>query len=449
MAATLLVVAALAVQLTRAHLRSELDRRLASAVESFREGPAKRIDGPESLGDEGRKWLSAQAFPQGQVAAIRMTSGEVLTSSGGIDLRNVDESLTLLTASEAKWWNLESTSGGVRALTSPLLIRGNQEGTLVVAATEAEVDRTLSALLSRIAWSAALGSIFAAAVGYTAVRRTMRPLTKMSAEVEDIKDSVDLSKRIDYQGPEDEVGRLALAFNEMLSRLEGAFQTKRQFLADASHELRTPLTVARGRIELEAERDPEGRANLESSIDELDRMGRIVEDLLLLARLDEGVSLSIRPVELDLIVREAILRGLRGNQTLHSPKPRVQVEPGLYVLADPDRLLQVMTNLVTNVLKHAGPQASLSIEASSNESRVSIEVVDDGSGIPPEELPLVFERFFRGKSSQPAASGGGSGLGLAIVASLVKAMGGATRAESEPGEETRITVELPKAQAPN
>jgi signal transduction histidine kinase len=261
----------------------------------------------------------------------------------------------------------------------------------------------------------------------------------MSREVASIEESDDLSKRLSGRGPRDEVGRLAEAFDGMLERLQEAFMSQRRFLSDASHELRTPMTVVRGQLEL-LSMDVEsaaGRRSMAIAIEELDRMGRIVEDLLLLARLDEGMRLAEEPVEVELVVGEALLRGMLSG----SGDVTVNVSPGLTVTADPDRVLQVLTNLVTNAVRH-GSNAPIGIFARREGPMVKIEVSDRGPGISPEDLPHVFERLYRGSKARSQAPGG-AGLGLAIAASLVKAMGGTIEVDSTTGLGTTFTVTLP------
>src|SRR5207249_3605494 len=159
----------------------------------------------------------------------------------------------------------------------------------------------------------------------------------------------DLARRLQLADAPGEVGELATAFDRMLARLQQAFDSQRRFLADASHELRTPLTVVRGQLELLADQLDGGRRGLlRQTEQELDRMARIVEDLLLLARLEEGMQLRSEPVELELVLREAHLRAM----LIALRAARVEAEPGLYARADAERLLQVLTNLVANAVKH-------------------------------------------------------------------------------------------------
>ena len=444
-AAALLAVFGLTTQIARHHLAAALDERLRASVDSFRAGPAGRVTAPGQLPAEATRWLSAQAFASDEVVAVHPVGGDVLTSTGGLDLRDLPPDL--LNADRTRWWDLSTRDGPVRALTVPLLLGGRRIGTLVAAASRVPVDATLRALLSSIAWASAVGLAFATLLAFGAVRRTLGPLLRMSRQVDEIHAAGDLTRRVGPLGPRDEVGRLGEGFNRLLGRLDDAFRSQRRFVSDASHELRTPLTVARGQIELAlAEFAPEA---LTAAVVELDRMGRIVEELLLLARLDEGLPLRREPVEVELVVEEALLRGLRlpaptgsagGAGAARAERPaRVDAEPGLFALADPDRLLQVVSNLVVNAVQHAGDAATLTITTRRTGAEVAIEVTDTGPGIRPEDLPHVFDRFYRGTGR------GGAGLGLAIADSLTRAMAGRLAVRSTVGEGTAFTVHLPAA----
>jgi two-component system OmpR family sensor kinase len=381
---------------------------------------------------------------------VHTVGGDVVTSTGGLDLRDLPQAAELLNAGETRWWDLQSRRGPVRALTVPLLLDGRLIGTLVVAASRAAVDTTLRALLSAIGWASGVGLIFATVLAFAAVRRALRPLLRMSRQVDEIHASGDLTRRVGPPGPRDEVGRLAEGFNRLLTRVDDAFRSQRRFVSDASHELRTPLTVARGQIELAltdgGPRDP-AADTLGAAVVELDRMSRIVEELLLLARLDEGLPMRREPVEVELVVEEALLRGLRlavsaGGPDRKPPRAEVDAEPDLYALADPDRLLQVVSNLVVNAVQHAGDQAQLALAVRRTGDEVVIDVSDTGPGIAPEDLPHVFDRFYRA-----TARAGGAGLGLAIADSLTRAMSGRLAVRSVVGEGTTFTVRVPAAPA--
>jgi len=229
----------------------------------------------------------------------------------------------------------------------PLVLRGQPSGTLLVAATTTGVEQTVDHLLSAVAWASGLGLAFAVALAFVSVRKTLQPLSRMAAEIDAIEPRGALPDCLaaTVDAPADEVGRVADAFDSLLVRIDEAIASQRRFISDASHELRTPLTVARGQLELVGRLDdPDADRSVRLALEELDRIGSTVEELLLLARLDEGLPLAREAVEADLTLREAALRGMllgQGDIVVDAPE-------GLSVIADPDRLLQVVSNLTGN-----------------------------------------------------------------------------------------------------
>ncbi|MDQ1507495.1 MAG: two-component system, OmpR family, sensor kinase [Actinomycetota bacterium] len=462
-AATVLVVAGVAARLMRDDLGASLDRRLGSAATSFREGPASRVADPAQLTAEARRWLAVQAHAEDEVIAVRTAGGDVLSTSGGLDLGAVGRGDELLAATTAKWWTVPGPNGTghLRALTVPLVRRGQPSGTLLVAATTTGVERTVDHLLSAVAWASGLGLAFAVALAFVSVRKTLQPLSRMAAEIDAIEPRGALPDCLaaTVDAPADEVGRVADAFDSLLVRIDEAIASQRRFISDASHELRTPLTVARGQLELVGRLDdPEADRSVRLALEELDRIGSTVEELLLLARLDEGLPLAREAVEADLTLREAALRGMllgQGDIVVDAPE-------GLSVIADPDRLLQVVSNLTGNALRHGGPGVTVTLSARPEPARpqparpdparpdparaVTIDVADTGPGIPAADLSHVFDRFYRGSAARRGVPGG-AGLGLAIVASLVEAMGGTISVSSRVGEGTTFSIRLPAADA--
>ena len=439
-AATLLVVAGLAYDLTRRQLARDFDTQLQATVGSFERAALQNLESPEDLFGRAKHWLEEQALPPGRIVAVR-SDGRVLSTPGPLDLRTQPGGPALLRSAESGFSNLEAGGTPIRALTVPLRVDGRSAGTLVVAGATSDVHRGMSALLFAIWWATGVGVAMATLLGLAAIRRTLRPLKRISKSVETIQTTGDLSRRVGGTGPMDEVGRLAVAFDRMLAKLEDGFRSQQRFLSDASHELRTPITVARGRLELLQEATPAGRETVAPVVEELDRIGRIVENLLLLARLDEGMALSIERVEVELILREALLRGMVTGPS----EATVDADPGLYVFADSERLLQVLTTLVRNAVQHAGEGARLSLVAHGRGTEVDLFVTDTGTGIPAEDLPHVFERFYRGSTARHHTPTG-AGLGLAISASLVEAMNGSISVESKPGKGTTFTISLPRAE---
>jgi len=443
-AATVLVVAGVAARLMRDDLGASLDRRLEAAATSFRQGPAGRVADPAALAAEARRWLAVQAHGPDEVIAVRTAAGDVLSTSGGLDLGRLERSDELLASPTARWWTVEAAGGAgrVRALTVPLLRGDRPQGTLLVAATTASADRTVEHLLSAVAWASAIGLAFAVALAFVSVRRTLRPLSRMAAEIDAIEPRGELPAGLaaTVDAPADEVGRVADAFDSLLARIDEAIASQRRFISDASHELRTPLTVARGHLELVGRlEDPDADRSVRLALEELDRIGATVEELLLLARLDEGLPLAREAVDVDLVLREAEMRGM----LLGQGQIAVDAPEGLTVVADPDRLLQVVSNLTGNALRHGGAGVTVTLAARPEPGgTVAIDVADTGPGIPAADLPHVFDRFYRGSAARRGVPGG-AGLGLAIVASLVEAMGGTIAVTSIEGTGTTFSIRLP------
>jgi two-component system, OmpR family, sensor kinase len=319
---------------------------------------------------------------------------------------------------------------------------------LIIGAPLNEVDRTLHrlVLIELLVTAAVLTAI--AALGLWVVRLGLRPLRAIEGTAASYA-AGDLSQRVEHADDRTEVGRLGLALNAMLGQIESAFRAReaseqklRRFVADASHELRTPLAAVRAYAELfrrGAERRPDDLARSMAGISrESERMSLLVEDLLLLARLDEGRPLQQEPVQLDAVVGEAV-------ETAHTVDPSrpitLEAEP-MVVLGDHDRLRQIVDNLLSNIRAHTPPTTPVQITVGRENGSAVIEVVDEGPGMSGDDLDRVFERFYRVDPARSRASGG-AGLGLSIVAAVAEAHGGSVTATSEPGRGATFRILLP------
>jgi two-component system, OmpR family, sensor kinase len=324
-------------------------------------------------------------------------------------------------------------------------IEGDQPGfVLFIAAPLSGVDSTLHRVLlvELLATIAVLAGV--AALGLWVVRLGLRPLR----EIEETATAItagDLSHRVDVANEHTEVGHVGLAINAMLGRIEASDSRLRRFVADASHELRTPLAAVRAYAELfsrGASSRPEDLARSMSGITrETERMSVLVEDLLLLARLDEGRPLEREPVQLDELVHDSVdaARAL-------DPERRVELESEpATVRGDRDRLRQIVDNLLSNVRSHTPPGTPARVRVRREGDRAVIEVEDDGPGLTPDELDRIFERFYRADASRSRASGG-VGLGLSIVAAVARAHGGDVSARSAQGRGATFRIELPVAE---
>lgn len=293
--------------------------------------------------------------------------------------------------------------------------------------------------------------LIAAAITLPLMRVALRPLTEMERASTQIAQGA-LSLRLQVPPTRDEIGRLALAFNRMVAQLEAAFARQKQFVADASHELRTPITVLSGNLEMlllgiDAGDSQASRRLLQNMYAEVERMRRLVEDLLTLTRMDEG-RMQLHPGDIDVAQFCAELCE-QAQQLSYGQTIACEVPADVPLMcADRDRLRQVLLNVLDNALKYTPSSGHIRLAARYDAPQVVIEVHDTGVGIPSEALPYVFERFYRadparGRSAQQK---GGAGLGLAIAKSLVEAHDGQIAIASEPGQGTTVTICLPAMQ---
>ncbi|GGS72674.1 two-component sensor histidine kinase [Planobispora rosea] len=332
-------------------------------------------------------------------------------------------------------------------------------GSLVVAVDLTEVRQ----IVGQLALVEVLGGgglmLALAGVGVAVIRRSLRPLEEIERTAEAIA-AGDLSRRVPDADPNTEVGRLGRSLNGMLAQIEAAFRARsesesaarrseermRRFVADASHELRTPLTSIRGFAEFYRQAPDIDPAPLMRRVEsEAVRMGLLVDDLLMLARLDQQRPMAMRPVDLLAIAADAV-----HDARILAPDREVTLSvdgSALIVSGDEVRLRQVVGNLMSNALTHTPEGTPVRIALRGQNGSAVVEVADEGPGLTAEQRERVFERFYRADSSRgrPDSSSGGSGLGLAIVAAMVEAHGGRVEVDSVPGSGAVFRVRLPLA----
>jgi two-component system OmpR family sensor kinase len=313
-----------------------------------------------------------------------------------------------------------------------------------------EIDQTLRADRELAIVGSLLVLLVALVASPLIVGRALRPLEQMSTTAGALA-SGDYKQRVAVPKTGDEIGKLAVAFNQMAAGIDHAFEVRRQsedqmrhFVADASHELRTPLTSIAGYIDVLGRRDTVDAETLQASLaamqQESARMTRLVNDLLTLTRFESGKAPSRQPLQLDQFVNQALDElSLRDNGAVESR----DFQPGVTVKADPEALKQVVTNLAQNALKYA-PGAEQHWSVFTVDGRAAIRLHDDGPGISRQDLPHIFERFYRGEKARDRSTGG-SGLGLSIARSIVEAHQGTIEATSEPGQGATFTAWLPLA----
>lgn len=328
----------------------------------------------------------------------------------------------------------------LRVLTVPVFDEQRQPIGHIQVARLLDNFEVFNRVLSR-ALLISLGAAIASLVVLALLTSSLfRPLEDIATVARQITRADDLSRRVPHSSRTDEIGELARAFNQTLERLERLFRSQQRFLADVSHELRTPLTSVRGNLDLMSRF---GRYDAESMAviqDEMERMSRLLGDLLLLARADTGgLPLRHEPIELDNVLFEVY------RQVSRIEKP-VAVEltavDQAIVLGDEDRLKQLILNLVDNGIKYTQPGGAVRLSLAKENGWAQLTVSDTGIGIPAEDLPNIFDRFYRVDKARSRAQGG-SGLGLAIVKWIVQAHGGGIQVDSTVGVGTTFRVSLP------
>jgi signal transduction histidine kinase len=384
---------------------------------------------------------SSNAFVQ-----VWSADGELLVSS--LNLQNVTEPLSPRKRSGAESGYTDNRIRGLhlRVVTRPVWIGTIYAGQLEVGTPLTDVDRALSSLLLVLAVGGASAVLLSVLLGNWIALNALRPIDAVTNTALQITLADDLSRRIPLEVPAgSEVGKLIQAFNETLARLEKLFSAQSRFLADVSHELRTPLTSIRGNVDLIRRMGPDAES-LDAVQSEVDRMIRLVGDLLLLSRAEAGnLPLSKDPVEIDTLLLEVL------QQAVVLAQGKVEIRIGnleqTVVIGDRDRLKQLLLNLVVNALQYtqAGGRVVLSLRVV--EDCIHITISDNGPGIPPEELPHIFDRFYRVEKSRSRSALGGSGLGLSIAQWIAQSHDGRIEVASEPGKGTTFSVWLPLRKA--
>jgi heavy metal sensor kinase len=383
---------------------------------------------------------------------IRVTRGDgsVLYVSGPPNDQSFDPSSVPAARAEraAEFTRLERLGDGRSVLIAAFRAATAQGSPyLVEVGTSGEpVDRLARHILLLLTLGIPIVVAVAAAGGYLLARQALTPVEEIARKAEIITQH-NLSERLPVARTGDELERLSTALNLMITRLDEAFRNSKRFVADASHELRTPLTVIQGELENLAA-DPQLLAELRdrvgSTLEEVERLGKIVQKLFALSRLDAGEAQE-EWVRLDV---SALVAATSDQMLLLAEDRNIRVtrETGdpVYVMGDRARLKQVVVNLIDNAVKYTPPGGTVRLRVRRDSTHGIIEVADTGVGIPPEAVPLVFERFFR-VDRERSAGDGGAGLGLAIVKSICAAHGGRVDVESVAGSGSRFSVTLPLA----
>ena len=445
LALALIVSGGAVVGLTRASLLADLDRDLLTArVADVQPGPPRQND------PTGRRFAlllynadgeTVQTLPSGFASAPDPLPEVAISGDAALPIGIIVERPAIDGSLHYR----------VLALRSP------QVPYVVLGAPMRGLDGTIASLMRILVLVGLVVLGLLMIIGWLLIRRDLRPLERMTATAERIS-SGDLSQRVGVPDDGSEVGKLGHAFDGMLDQIESSFasqqqalrakeaseQMLRQFVADASHELRTPLTTVRGYADLHHAGGLEQPAELEQAMDRIGsesrRMGALVEDLLLLARLDQGRPLRQDPVAFSGLVDEAV----RDIRAVEPGRPlTAELEPGLTVTGDEDRLRQLVGNLLANVRVHTPPDSPVEVSLAAGGGSAVLTVTDHGPGIDPNHVDHVFDRFYRADAGR-TRDRGGSGLGLAIAASIAAAHGGSISHSATPGGGATFTLTLPR-----
>ncbi len=396
--------------------------------------------------------------PEGQVSAINLPSldmtantyvqvwgrdGKLKSSSPGIAGMIVSLDPVGLGTREPIY--RENTINGVhlRVLSVPLQVGVHRVAVVQVSTSLTVVDAARGNLLNILLASTAISAALAAIGSWLVLGTSLAPLSTITRTAQAINRADDLSRRIPYKGPiNDEIGELIESFNQTLERLENLFTSQRRFLADVSHELRTPLTVIKGNVDLMRKMKHLDEESLATIDQEAGRLTRLVGGLLLLAQAESGkLSLHLKTVELDTLLLEVFheMRVLGGSKL----RIRVADIDQIQVNGDRDRLKQVLLNLVGNAIQYTPQDGEVILSLAKIGEQARIIVRDSGPGIPAEDLPFIFERFYRAEKSRTRSKSSGFGLGLSIAQWIVENHGGTIEVESKEGQGTTFAIWLP------
>lgn len=380
------------------------------------------------------------AFP-GTYVQLVDSRGKVVVKSDNLGDQELPVNPSLMQMGFSGKVVIETVSAGdnasVRIMVTPLYIQDK-----VLLLEVAQSLKYVDATMAQVKWALLAGTVLALlltlALGVILVRRVLLPVEHIRRTAESIESSADLSRRLGYSGPMDEIGHLATTFDHMLGQMEKLFSSQKNFVADASHELRTPLTVIQGNVDLLKRNlgEEDRQESLKAIESETRRMSQLVSDLLVLAELESEHMPKQETVSLKDVVTEEFKRA---QQTAGNRKIVMGKLEDLSVKGDSFRLKQLLSNLVDNAIKYSTEGSSIALSLYKDGDWARMEVSDTGIGIPSEHVPRLFDRFYRVNKARSRA-GGGTGLGLAIVKEIAEQHGGKVTVASEPGKGSTFTA---------
>ena len=460
------IAASIATQsLLKSYLTKEVDNQLAEITSGTfarieQSGIAHEVN-ESHLSDDGQHQrgqglgLPLTRIPTSASLTLLDAQGTVVGGLGGdLNATSINDNLAGLLPEEVaqhgdKPFTIHAPGPDFRVIARAL---PNNAGTIVAAQSLRDLERTTSRLgflFSLIGFALLLMIAFAAR---TVIKVGLRPLEDAEKTAEEIA-AGNLSARMPEANPSTEVGRLVTSLNTMLARIEDSFAVRtesenklRRFVADASHELRTPITAIRGFSELHRQGAVTGEKETTELIGRIEneskRMGSLVEDLLLLARLDQAREMDSKPVDINKVVEDAVISARAAGPdhpvTLNSSSDEI------FTLGDEVRIHQVVANLLANARAHTPTGTPITVSVASTDAGVEISVADKGPGLSTEDQQRIFERFYRADASRARTGADGSGLGLSIVDAVMRAHGGSVSVQSTPGEGAIFTLHFPQ-----
>jgi signal transduction histidine kinase len=336
--------------------------------------------------------------------------------------------------------NVNIAGNDLRVLTRPIFVGDRLVGCIQIAGSLETVNKVSDTLLLLMVISCAIGMVGAGLISMWFSHRALKPIEDITRVTARIADTSELSTRLYWKGPPDELGRLISVFNKMMGRIEHAFNVQRRFVADMSHELRTPLTTIRGNLELGKRYGLDADAMAAMEI-ETERMSRLVSDLLMLARADYGgITIDLQPMDLELAVKlaveesRALAIGRELDLSLESTVPA-------RIKGNAERLKEVLRGLIGNAVKFTPDGGFIRVGLTATDDHATIHVRDSGIGIESDHIDHIFDRFYQADSARTHL--GGFGLGLSIARWVVDAHGGSIEAESTPGDGATFRITLP------
>jgi signal transduction histidine kinase len=437
--------------LTERELRRDVDQRLLQTARDF------KAQAQPELTPNGLTFLfpppDVFTFPSLLIQVVN-ENGDTAFSSENLGKRILPAAPVVTNERNPVFTTATLDGVTIRAVHYPLVVKSSGEliGAVNVGEPLLQVNQTIEHVRRILIYTGVVGVILAAAGSWILAGRALRPVDRITATAASIASgsgpTQSLATRLEVPDTGDELARLALTFNQMLDRLEETFTLQRRFIADASHELRTPLTAIRGNIDVLLRQASSGTidgADLSDAMDDLRResarMSRLIEDLLTLARSDAPPDSAGRqaPVRLDVVVEDALR--LASSLTTGQRLLTGALEP-VTIVAERDRVTELLLILIDNAIRHTPPGGEILVSVEEVGSEARLMVRDTGEGIAPEDLPHVFERFYRAGLARDRATGG-TGLGLAIAQSIARLHGGEIRVASTRGAGAAFTVTLP------